>query len=337
MIVEAIKKVVEKQNLNRDEAVAVMEEIMSGQATPAQIASFITGLRMKGETVEEIVGFARVMREHATPIRPDQVELLDTCGTGGDVSHTFNISTVTAFVAAGAGVKVAKHGNRSVSSHCGSADVMEALGVKIELPPEKIEACIDQVGIGFMFAPLLHQAMKYAIGPRREIGIRTVFNILGPLTNPARATYQILGVFNPDLTETIAQVLGDLGVKHALVVHGADGLDELSTTGENKISEMANGKVNTYRLNPKQLGLPLATLDDLKGGSIEENVQIVRSILSGEKGPRRDVVLLNSAAALIAAERAGNFNEGLGLASQSIDSGAALEKLEKLVEFSNQI
>lgn len=337
MIVEAIKKVVEKQNLTSTEAATVMEEIMGGQATDAQIASLITALRMKGETVDEITGFAQVMRSKATRIRPHQTELLDTCGTGGDISYTFNISTATAFVAAGAGVRVAKHGNRSVSSQCGSADVMEALGVKIELTPELVEACIDEVGIGFMFAPLLHQAMKYAIGPRKEIGIRTVFNILGPLTNPAQATSQILGVFNPALTETMAQVLGDLGVKHALVVHGAGGLDELSTMGENKISEWANGGVKTYSLQPLDLGLPLVTLNDLKGGTTKENAQIIRVILSGEKGPKRDIVLLNSAAALIAADKAGDFKEGIAMAAQSIDSGAALEKLDKLIEFSNKL
>ncbi|MEW6188497.1 MAG: anthranilate phosphoribosyltransferase [Actinomycetota bacterium] len=335
MIVEAIRKVVERKDLTPGEAASVMEEIMSGRATEAQIASFLTALRMKGETVDEISEFAKVMRAHAIRISPKVADLVDTCGTGGDVSHTFNISTVTAFVAAGAGVHIAKHGNRSVSSRCGSADVLEALGVKIDLPPEAVEACIDEVGIGFLFAPLLHPAMKYATPVRRNIGIRTVFNILGPLTNPAFASAQILGVYDPSLAPVLAKVLGNLGVTHAMVVHG-DGLDELTTTGESRISELFDGKVKNYSITPEQFGLPRVRVEDLKGGTVEQNAQIMKSILSGEKGTRRDIVLLNAAAALVAADKAKDLGEGLKLAAESIDSGAALEKLEKLREFTNK-
>jgi anthranilate phosphoribosyltransferase len=334
MIVEAIKKLVEKKDLSRDEAVSVMEEIMNGKTTDAQIAALITALRMKGETVDEIYGFAKVMREHAIRIKTSQKEILDTCGTGGDVSHTFNISTTVAFVLAGAGVCVAKHGNRSVSSKSGSADVLEALGVKIDLMPERVEKCIEEVGIGFLFAPMLHQAMKYAIGPRKEIGIRTVFNILGPLTNPAFATCQVLGVYDKSLTETMAKVLGDLGIKHVLVVHGANGLDEVSNTGENIISEFKEGETRTYKFNPPSVGIELAKLEDLKGGTAEENAKILRSILSGEKGPKRDIVLLNAAAAFIASDKANDFREGMKKAEESIDSGAALEKLDQLIKCS---
>ncbi len=336
MIVEVIRKVVEQENLTSEEAAAVMEEIMSGKANEAQIASFITALRMKEETVDEISSFAKVMRAHAVRISPKVADLVDTCGTGGDVSHTFNISTVTAFVASGAGVHIAKHGNRSVSSRCGSADVMEALGVKIDLPPEAVEACLNEVGIGFLFAPLLHPAMKYATPVRRSIGIRTVFNILGPLTNPAFASAQILGVYDPSLAPMLAEVLGNLGVKRALVVHG-DGLDELTNTGESCISELADGKVINYRITPEQFDLPRVKVDDLRGGTVEQNAQIMRNILSDERGPRRDIVLLNAAAALVAADRAKDIGDGLKLAAESIDSGAALKKLEKLIEFTNKM
>jgi len=336
VIVEVIRKVVEQENLTSEEAAAVMEEIMSGKANEAQIASFITALRMKEETVDEISSFAKVMRAHAVRISPKVADLVDTCGTGGDVSHTFNISTVTAFVASGAGVHIAKHGNRSVSSRCGSADVMEALGVKIDLPPEAVEACLNEVGIGFLFAPLLHPAMKYATPVRRSIGIRTVFNILGPLTNPAFASAQILGVYDPSLAPMLAEVLGNLGVKRALVVHG-DGLDELTNTGESCISELADGKVINYRITPEQFDLPRVKVDDLRGGTVEQNAQIMRNILSDERGPRRDIVLLNAAAALVAADRAKDIGDGLKLAAESIDSGAALKKLEKLIEFTNKM
>jgi anthranilate phosphoribosyltransferase len=335
MIREAISKLVNGSNLTEKEAILVMEEIMSGQATDAQIGSFLTALRIKGETVEEITGFARVMRAKATSVRPKQEFLVDTCGTGGDLAGTFNISTTAAFVVAGAGVHVAKHGNKSVSSHCGSADVLEALGVKMDLPPEGIAQCIDQVGLGFLFAPLLHQAMKYAIGPRREMGIRTVFNILGPLTNPAKATAQVLGVYASELTEVMASVLGELGVKHALVVHGADNLDEISITGESMISEYKDGKVVTYTIDPSEFGLRIAPLAEIKGGTAEENVAILKRILEGEDGAPRDVVLLNAAAALIAADATTNFADGLEMARVSIDSGRAKKVLENLIQFTN--
>lgn len=335
MITDAIKKVVDGHNLKEEEAVAVMEEIMAGEATDAQIAAFITAMRMKGETVDEIAGFARVMRAKATPIKHNAKVLVDTCGTGGDLSSTFNISTTTAFVVAGAGVAVAKHGNRSVSSACGSADLLEALGVKIDVSPEVVGQAIDEVGIGFMFAPLLHQAMKYAIGPRKEIAIRTVFNILGPLTNPARANYQLLGVYDPNLTETIANVLGNLGVEHGLVVHG-NGLDELTVTGDSKVSEVKNGKVSTYVVEPACLDLELALPETLLGGAVEKNTAITKGILSGKKGPARDIVLLNSAAALMAAEVVGSLKEGITRAGESIDSGAAQDKLEQLIAFTRR-
>lgn len=335
MIREAISKLVNGSNLTEEEAILVMEEIMSGQATDAQIGSFLTALRIKGETVEEITGFARVMRAKATSVRPKQEFLVDTCGTGGDLAGTFNISTTAAFVVAGAGVHVAKHGNKSVSSRCGSADVLEALGVEMDLPPEGIARCIDQVGLGFLFAPLLHQAMKYAIGPRREMGIRTVFNILGPLTNPAKAMAQVLGVYASELTEIMASVLGELGVKHALVVHGADNLDEISITGESKISEYKDGKVVTYTIDPSEFGLRISPLAEIKGGTVEENVAILKRVLEGEDGAPRDVVLLNAAAALIAADATTNFADGLEMARVSIDSGRAKKVLENLIQFTN--
>ncbi len=336
MIVDAIKQVIDNKHLTMDEAEQVMDIIMSGEATPAQIASFITALRMKGETVDEISGFAKVMREKASRITPEVVDIVDTCGTGGDQLHTFNISTTAAFVVAGVGIPVAKHGNRSVSSKSGSADVLEALGIRIDLSPEEVKSCIEEIGIGFMFAPNFHGAMKHAIGPRREIGIRTVFNILGPLTNPASATAQVLGVYDPSLTEALALVLGNLGVKHALVVHGHDGLDEISNTGESMISELKDGKVATYMITPADCGVARATIGDLKGGSAEENAAITLDVLKGTKGPKRDVVLMNVAAALIAADRAESFIEGMAIAAESVDSGKALAKLEALRDFGSR-
>jgi anthranilate phosphoribosyltransferase len=334
-IKQAIKHLVEGQDLTEATAESVAEQIMTGQATPAQIGGLLIALRLKGETVEEITGFARAMRRNAVPVRPRRRLLVDTCGTGGDGSGTFNISTTAAFVVAGAGLAVSKHGNRSVSSNCGSADVLQALGVRLELSPQKVAACIDKVGIGFLYAPLLHPAMKYAIGPRREMGIRTIFNILGPLTNPAGAQVQVLGVYDGALTEMMARVLNSLGSQAAFVVHGADGLDELSPTGPNRVTQLQDGQVRTYILDPLELGLPRATLSDLKGGAAKDNATIVRSVLSGERGPRRDAVLLNAAAALAAGGAATNLAEGLSLAAQSIDSGAARAKLEAMVTFSN--
>jgi anthranilate synthase/phosphoribosyltransferase len=333
-IKEGIGKVMLGEDLSGEEAEAVMGQIMAGEATPAQIGAFLTALRLKGETVEEITGCARAMRRSAIPVRPQRRDLVDTCGTGGDRTGTFNISTTAAFIVAGAGLGVAKHGNRSVSSHCGSADLLEALGINLELTPEQVAHCIDEVGIGFLFAPRLHPAMKHAIGPRREMGVRTIFNILGPLTNPAGATRQIMGVYDPSLTSPLAQVLGKLGVQAAFVVHGADGLDELSTTGINRVSHLRDSWVKDFALDPAELGLPRARLEDLRGGTAEENAQITQAILAGEQGPHRDVVLLNAAAALVAGGVAGDFEEGLQQAAEAIDSGRAREKLEGLVAFS---
>ncbi len=334
MITEAIKKVVDKEDLSTAEATAAMTEIMEGQATDAQIAALITALRMKGETVDEISGFAQVMRDKAVPINPKAKVVVDTCGTGGDLTGTFNISTTAAFVAAGAGVTVAKHGNRSVSSHCGSADLLEGLGINLEIGPEKVQAAIDEVGIGFMFAPMMHKAMKYAIGPRRQIGIRTVFNILGPLTNPAQATAQVLGVYDPKLAPVIAKVLRNLGVNHALVVHG-QGLDELTITGDSQVSELKGGLVENYDVELDCLDLQTAALDDIRCRSLADNISVSKSVLAGVAGPARDVVLLNAAAALVAADRVDSLKDGLAPASEAIDSGAAQAKLEALIRFTN--
>ena len=284
MIRETIQKVVDGENLTERETVNTMNEIMSGEATPAQVAAFITALRIKGETIEEITGAARVMREKSTKIHTKHPFAVDTCGTGGDGSHSFNISTTAAFVVVGTGIPVAKHGNRAASSQSGSADVLEALGVNIEIGPEQVGACIDDVGIGFLFAITLHGAMKYAIGPRREIGIRTIFNALGPLTNPAGAQAQVLGVYAPTLTEPLANVLKNLGSQHAFVVHGGDGLDEITTTTTTQVSELVDGKVNTYTLNPTELGIPMAQPSDLKGGTPEENAEMTLNVLERRKG-----------------------------------------------------
>lgn len=337
MIVEAIGKITERNDLTLAEATGVMEEIMGGKATDAQIASFITGLRMKGETIDEISGFARVMRDKAAQVRPEVGEVVDTCGTGGDLANTFNISTTAAFVVAGAEVPIAKHGNRSVSSKSGSADVLEALGVAISLPPTAVEECIEQVGIGFMFAPVMHAAMKHAIGPRREIAIRTVFNILGPLCNPALAGAQVMGVYDRELTGIIANVLKNLGVRHALVVHGEPGLDEISNVGETAVAELAGGEVREYVMTPEDAGIRRAKLGDIEGGDAVANAAILKAILSGEKGPRRDVVLLNAAAALLAADKAGDMKEGVELAARSIDSAAAAGKVAQLVKLSKNL
>ncbi len=337
MMKSAIAKVIEGQDLSRAEAEEVMSQIMAGKATPAQIGAFLTALRMKGETIEEIVGCATAMRKAAVRVESKRTDLIDTCGTGGDGAHTFNISTTTAFVVAGAGLGVAKHGNRSVSSKCGSADLLQALGVNLELTPQQVADCIDEVGIGFLFAPKLHPAMKYAIGPRREMGVRSIFNILGPLTNPANAATQIMGVFDGSLTEPLANVLREMGGRAAFVVHGADGLDELSTTGVNRVSSFSNGVVRTYELDPSELGLRRATLADLVGGDPEENASISRAVLAGEQGPRRDVVLLNAAAALVAGGAADDLHEGLARAVESISSGKALRKLDNLVRYTQSV
>ena len=344
MIVEAIRKAVDRKDLTREEAFAVMDAIMSGQATDAQIASFLTALRMKGETVEELIGFARVMREKVSPVKTrhrvqaslsgtDREMLVDTCGTGGDATGTFNVSTATAFVVAGAGVPVAKHGNRSVSSLCGSADVVEALGVRLDLSPERVGKCVDEVGIGFCYAPLLHKAMKFVMLARREIRIRTVFNILGPLTNPAHALAQVIGVYDGKLTEVMARVLKELGAVRAFVVHGEDGLDEISTTSESRISELRHNQVQTYTVRPEDFGLTRTRMAELQGGSAADNAEIIRHILKGERGPKRDIVVLNAGAAIAAGGKAEDIGAGVALAQRSIDSGAALEKLNRLIEF----
>ena len=336
MIRETIQKVVDGENLTEHETVDTMNEIMSGEATPAQVASFITALRIKGETIEEITGAARVMREKSTKIHTRHPFAVDTCGTGGDGSHSFNISTTAAFVVAGTGIPVAKHGNRAASSQSGSADVLKALGVNIEIGPEQVGACIDDVGIGFLFAVALHGAMRHAIGPRQEIGIRTIFNALGPLTNPAGAQAQVLGVYALTLTEPLANVLKNLGSQRAFVVHGEDGLDEITTTTTTQVSELVDGEVNTYTLDPSGLGIPTAQPSDLKGGTPEENAEITLSILGGEKGPKRDIVLLNAAAAIVAGGKAADIAAGLAAAAESIDSGRALAKLEGLKAKSNE-
>jgi anthranilate phosphoribosyltransferase len=348
IITEAVRALVERRDLSRIEAAAAMEAIMSGAATNAQIAAFLTALRMKGETVEELIGFAQVMRQKVVRIRTradevaaltgtDREMLIDTCGTGGDATGTFNVSTATAFVVAGAGLKVAKHGNRSVSSLCGSADVVEALGINLELTPQKVGRCVDEVGIGFLYAPLLHTAMKHVMPARREMGIRTVFNMLGPLTNPAGANAQVIGVYTATLTEPLARVLAELGTIRAFVVHGADNLDEISNTGESRVSEVREGLVRTFGVRPEDFGMPRATIKDLQGGDREQNAQIIRMLLEGESGPRRDIVLMNAAAALVAGARARDLKEGVALAAQSIDEGAARRKLAALVELSRSL
>jgi len=337
-IQEAIGQVVVGRDLSEAAMYQVMQGIMSGEATAAQIGSFITALRIKGETVGEITGAVRVMREKATHIDTgiDTAAggiIIDTCGTGGDGSGTFNVSTTSAFVVAGAGGIVAKHGNRSVSSKCGSADVLEASGVALNLTPEQIGLCIRVVGIGFLFAPALHGAMKYAIGPRREIGIRTIFNILGPLTNPAGANVQVLGVFSANLTETLARVLGQLGSKRALVVHGEGNLDELTVTGATRISELVDGKVHTFSVTPEEFGLKRSSLEELAGADTPQQAAAeMRAILAGEPGPKRDMVLLNSGAALMAAGMTETIAEGIVTAVGVIDSGRALAKLDELVQ-----
>jgi len=317
-----------------------MEEITSGLATPAQIASLITALRLKGETVEEITAAARVMRDKAIRIEvargPDVPVLVDTCGTGGDRIHTFNISTATAFVVAGAGVRVAKHGNRSVSSSCGSADVCEALGINLDLSPEEVARSVDEHGIGFLFAPALHGTMKHAIGPRREIGIRTIFNILGPLANPAGAEVQILGVFRKDLPAVMAEVLGKLGCRRALVVHGEDGMDEITTTGSSHVAEWQDGRVRQYTVHPEDFGIPVGTIDEIRGGPAEENARIILELFEGKKGGKRDIVLLNAGAALHAAGSADTIEKGIELARQAIDDGKAMERLQATIRHSNR-
>ncbi|HET6453573.1 MAG TPA: anthranilate phosphoribosyltransferase [Armatimonadota bacterium] len=340
MIKDAIRKVVEKENLSETEAADVMREIMDGEATPSQISALVTALRMKGETVDEVTGFARIMREKSIkiPTKCKATALIDTCGTGGDRMNTFNISTASAFVVAGAGVAVAKHGNRAMSSKCGSADVLEALGVNIGLGPEAVGRCIDEVGIGFMFAPAHHPSMKHAVVPRKEIGIRTVFNILGPLTNPAGAKRQLIGVFDAHLTELIAGALLKLGSERAIVAHGLDGIDELSTVGKTKVTELVDGALKTYEMTAGDVGLPTAKPEDLsQGEDPTASARILEAILSGKTGPGRDIVLLNAGAALNIGGKAGTIQEGIALAADSIDGGKAASALDGLKKLSQQL
>ena len=338
--------VTSRQSLTRSEAHEVMAEILRGEATDAQIAGLLVALSMKGETVEEIVGFAQAIRAASSPIEIDTDSVLetigtghnglvDTCGTGGDASGTFNISTAAAFVAAGAGARVAKHGNRSVSSKCGSADVMEALGVNLSLSPQRLAACLREVGIAFLYAPALHSAMKFVQTARRELKVRTVFNLLGPLTNPARASAQVVGVYSVDLVDKLAEALSMLGLRRALVVHGSDGLDEITICASTRIAELRDGQVRTYEVTPEEFGLSRAPLSEITGGDAATNAVIVRKILHGEKSPRRDVVLLNAAAALVASGRADTLTHALPAVAESIDSGAAIAKLEALTKFTS--
>jgi anthranilate phosphoribosyltransferase len=348
LLTEALHKIaVHRQSLSRAEARELMSEILAGRATDAQIAAILVALHMRGETVDEIVGFAEAIRAAATPLHlskdstldvsgTEREALVDTCGTGGDASGTFNISTATALVVAGCGVRVAKHGNRGVSSQCGSADVVEALGVNINLPPGRVAECLEKVGIAFLFAPAMHSAMKYVQPARRELRLRTVFNLLGPLTNPAQASAQVVGVYSKDLVEKLAYVLRELGLRRALVVHGEDGLDEITITGPTFIAELREGNVRTYSVVPEDYGLKSARLLEISGGDVDANARIIHKILDGERSPRRDVVLLNAAAALVAAGRADSIKEALPPAMESLDSGAAKRKLQSLVDFTAQ-
>jgi anthranilate phosphoribosyltransferase len=345
VILDALHRIANhRQSLSREEAHAVMSEVLTGQCSDAQIAALLVALHMKGETVEEIVGFAEAIRAAAVPLDfhatsvldasgTGRDALVDTCGTGGDASGTFNISTATAFVVAGAGVRVAKHGNRSVTSKCGSADVMEALGVNINLPTVQLAACLERVGIAFLFAPAMHSAMKHVQTARRELRLRTVFNLLGPLTNPARATCQVVGVYSADLVEKLAEALSMLGLHRALVVHGSDGLDEITITGPTRIGEVREGQVHAYEVTPEEFGLQRAPLEDISGGDAAQNAGLIREVLEGKKSARRDVVVLNAAAALVAAGRADHLRDAVPLAASAIDYGAALAKLQALVAF----
>ena len=348
MILDALHKVANHgASLTRGEARETMAEVLRGEATDAQIGALLVALHMKGETVEEIVGFAQAIRAAATPIQTEDGDaldvsgtgrdaLVDTCGTGGDASGTFNISTAVAFVTAGAGVRVAKHGNRSISSKCGSADVMEALGVNINLPSTGIPACLRETGMAFLFAPAMHSGMKYVHPARRELRLRTVFNLLGPLTNPAHASAQVVGVYSADLVEKLAEALSELGLRRALVVHGRDGLDEITISGPTKIAEVRDGQVRAYEVTPEEFGLKSAPLDSISGGDAARNAAIIRAVLEGERSPRREVVVLNAAAALVAANHADHIAEAIPLAAYAIDCGHARQRLQLLVEFTNR-
>ena len=336
MIKDAIAKLIDRQHLTEAEAEAVMQEIMDGQATPAQIAAYLTALRMKGETADEITGSARAVRAKAVRIRPTDPLVVDTCGTGGDGGATFNVSTTVAFVVAGAGITVAKHGNRAVSSRSGSADVLKCLGVRIDLPPAQVEACVNEIGVGFLFAPMFHGAMKHAVGPRQEIGVRTIFNLLGPLTNPAGATVQIVGVYEESLTDLMANVLMRLGVRHCYVVHGMDGLDEITLADRTRVCEGKAGRLTSYVVEPRDFGFQRVRPKDLIGGDAEENARIIRDILGGREGPRQQLVQLNAAPALVACGEAATLQDGVLLAQTIIRSGAAMDKLERLIKWTNR-
>jgi anthranilate phosphoribosyltransferase len=337
MIQEAIKKLISPVDLTEEEVIKTMNSIMEGNATPAQIGSFITALRIKGETVEEITGCAKVMRDKAERFVPELDYFIDTCGTGGDGSNSFNISTASAIVASAGGVPVAKHGNRSVSSMTGCADVLEALGVNINITSEQAKKCIEDIGICFMFAPAFHKSMKYAAGPRKELGIRTIFNVLGPLTNPAGAKGQVMGVFDSKLTETLARVLLKLGTEKAMVVHGMDGMDEITTTTSTIVSEVKDGSVISYEIKPEDFGIKACSKEDLKGGDSKANGEIITSIFKGEKGAKRDIVLLNSAAALYIGKKVQSIKEGIQLAGEIIDTGKASDKLQQLVAYTSKL
>lgn len=335
MIKEAIAKLLERQSLTEAEAEAVMLEIMEARGTPSQIAAYVTALRMKGETVDEITGSARAMRTKAVRIRPADPIVVDTCGTGGDGSGTFNVSTTVALVLAAGGLTVAKHGNRAVSSRCGSADVLENLGVRIDLPPQRVEECLNELGVGFLFAPVFHSAMKHAAATRQEIGVRTIFNLMGPLTNPAGASIQVLGVYDDSLTVTLAKVLMNLGARHCYVVHGMDGLDEITLSTRTRVTEAKGSRITSYFIEPGDFGLERARLKDLSGGNVEENARITRDILEGREGPRQQLVLINAAPAFVAGGKAETLQEGVERARAVIQSGAAMEKLESLIKWTN--
>lgn len=336
MIKDALAKLADRIDLSAQEAETVMSEIMDGMTTSAQIAAYLMGLRQKGETADEIVGSARAMRSRAARIRVGASIVVDTCGTGGDGANTFNISTTAAFVVAGAGITVAKHGNRSVSSRSGSADVLSALGVKIDLEPNRMVDCIDEIGIGFLFAPHYHGAMKHCAGPRQEMGIRTMLNVLGPLTNPAGATHQVLGVYEAQKTEILGRVLMELGAQHCVVIHGMDGLDEISLSDRTKVSEGKGGVVSSYFIAPEEFELPRVPRKEIAGGSPEDNARIVKEILQGRKSSKRDIVCLNAAPAMVAGQKAKTLKEGFRMAQQTIDSGAAAEKLDRLVAYTTR-
>ena len=337
MFRENLSKIIQKKDLSESEMSQMITDIFSGDITDAQIGAFMAALATKGETFEELAGAAQAMRRKAQRIQVSSPTVVDTCGTGGDGAKTFNISTTTAFVVAGCGITVAKHGNRSISSQCGSADLLEALGVKIDLQPELVEEAVSEVGIGFMFAPVFHGAMKYAAKARKEVGLRSIFNMLGPLTNPAAANCQLLGVFAPELTEMFANALKLLGARRAFVVHGHDGLDEISVCAPTRVSELNDGMIRTYDIDPEQFFGKLADPEELRGGDPQLNATITKSILSGDQGPKRDVVILNAAASLTAAGTSKDLREGIRLAEESIDQGAAASKLESLIKFTQEI